>query len=252
MNTYRVKFLLSNIIYISAIRGGSLDVFPSPDEPHPVYADVGIEGEFAPWWFYQKLDEEIDSNRQHISEDALTLRRQFNAWAGELFPGAQGHVQPIEKTNLMRLQLRISEIDDWLRPANIGYGLSYAFPLIIAGLVAEKDQILIIDSPEAHLHPLGQSKIGLFLAKVAAAGVQVIIETHSDHVMNGIRLSLLEKNINPENVSIHFFTPQQIAEHQKTSQIISPHVDQQGNLSEWPKGFFDQSEKDLFKLAGLD
>ncbi len=244
--------LLSEIVYISAVRGGPLDVYPSPADPLPVMADVGIEGEYAPWWFYRQIDEEIDKARRHESETAATLRRQFNAWAGELFPGAQGHAQPVEKTGLIRLQLRISETDDWLRPANIGYGLSYAFPVLVAGLLARQDQTLIIDSPEAHLHPLGQSKMGFFLAKVAAAGVQMIVETHSDHILNGVRLALLDKAINPQKVSLHFFTPFQFAEKQEAAQIISPQVDQKGNLSEWPEGFFDQSEKDLARLAGWE
>lgn len=244
--------LLSESIYISAVRGGPLDVYPSPDDPLPGNANVGIEGEFAPWWFYQQLDEPVDTARRHYSESAPALRRQFNAWAGELFPGAQGHVQPVEKTNLLRLQLRISELDDWLRPANIGYGLSYAFPVLVAGLLAQQNQTVVIDSPEAHLHPLGQSRMGFFLAKMAAGGVQMIVETHSDHVLNGIRLALLEKVIESKDVSLHFFLPSPLAEKKETAPIISPQVDPHGNLSEWPEGFFDQTEKDLARLAGWE
>jgi len=91
---------------------------------------------------------------------------------------------------------------------------------------------------------MGQSQIGRFLAKMAAAGVQIMLETHSDHVLNGIRLALRDGVIAPEQTQIHFFTPS------KSAPVISPQVDKQGNLSEWPVGFFDQSEKDLAILAG--
>jgi predicted ATPase len=236
---------LRETIFLSAIRIGISEVFPSPEEASPVHADVGVQGEFAPWWFQRFLDEDIEDSRCHPTDQAKTLRRQFNAWAGQLFPGAQGNAQLIEKTNLVRLELRIGDIGDWRRPSNIGYGLTYAFPVIISGLLAKPKQILIIDSPEAHLHPLGQSQMGQFLAKVAAAGVQVIIETHSDHVINGIRLSVKNKDILPEKVAIHFFN------HPDTiPQAISPLIDSQGNLSEWPEGFCDQSEKDYAHLAG--
>ena len=236
---------LRETIFLSAIRIGISEVFPSPEEASPVHADVGVQGEFAPWWFQRFLDEDIEDSRCHPTDQAKTLRRQFNAWAGQLFPGAQGNAQLIEKTNLVRLELRIGDIGDWRRPSNIGYGLTYAFPVIISGLLAKPKQILIIDSPEAHLHPLGQSQMGQFLAKVAAAGVQVIIETHSDHVINGIRLSVRNKDILPEKVAIHFFN------HPDTiPQAISPLIDSQGNLSEWPEGFCDQSEKDYAHLAG--
>ncbi len=236
---------LSEIIFISAIRIGTAEVFPSPEAASPVHADVGVQGEFAPWWFQRFLDEDIEDARCHPDDQAKTLRRQFNAWAGQLFPGAQGNAQLIEKTNLVRLELRIGDIGDWRRPSNIGYGLTYAFPVIVSGLLAKPKQILIIDSPEAHLHPLGQSQMGQFLATVAAAGVQVIIETHSDHVINGIRLAVQNKAIPPDKVAIHFFN------HSDTiPRAVSPLIDSQGNVSEWPDGFCDQSEKDYATLAG--
>jgi predicted ATPase len=239
------------IIFLSALRTGTADVFPSPDDPSPVHADVGVQGEFAPWWFQQSLDDNIDKTRCHPSDRASTLRRQFNAWASQLFPDAQGNALPIEKTNLIRLELRIGNIGDFRRPSNIGYGLTYAFPVIVAGLLAKKSQLLIIDSPEAHLHPFGQSQMGRFLAQVAAAGVQVIIETHSDHILNGIRLAVRDQAIASKKVAIHFFNHADKVKG-NVARVVSPLVDKSGNLSEWPAGFFDQSEKDLSQLAGWD
>lgn len=245
---------LREIIFLSAVRIGTAEVFPSPEEESLIHANVGIQGEFAPWWFQQLLDEDVDELRLHYSDEALTLRRQFNAWASELFPGAQANAQSIEKTSLIRLELRIGNLGDWRRPSNIGYGLTYAFPIIVAGLLAKPQQILIIDSPEAHLHPLGQSRIGHFLSKVAAAGVQVIIETHSDHVLNGVRLALQNRTITPDKVAVHFFrqTEATSANSSDSSPVVSPLIDSQGNLSEWPDGFFDQLEKDSARLAGWE
>ncbi len=240
---------LRETIFLSAVRTGAFDVFPSPEDPLPVHADVGIHGEYAPWWFQRFLDEEVDETRCNPSDQATTLRRQFNAWANEFFPEAQGNVHSIEKTNLLRLELRIGDIGEWRRPSNIGYGLTYAFPIIVAGLLAKPNQILIIDSPEAHLHPAGQSNMGRFLSQIAAGGVQVIIETHSDHILNGIRLAVRNQNIDPGKVLIHFFNQPGILS-VETAQVVSTLVDSQGNLSEWPKGFFDQSEKDMANLAG--
>lgn len=244
---YNLVKQLKDVIFLSATRIGTTDVFPSPEEVFQLNADVGIQGEFAPWWFQQFMDQDIDDARCNISDDAKTLRRQFNAWASNIFPGVQANVQSIDKTNLLRLELRIGD-NDWRRPSNIGYGLTYVFPIIVAGLLAKPNQILIIDSPEAHLHPMGQSMMGRFLAQVAAAGVQVIVETHSDHVLNGVRLAVLDKIMTPDNVAIHFFK-NSTKENQK-EQVISLSVDINGNLNEWPNGFFDQSENDMAKLAG--
>jgi len=146
---------------------------------------------------------------------------------------------------------RIRSFSEVYAPANIGYGLTYVFPILVAGLLSKKGQVLIIDSPEAHLHPMGQSKIGYFLAVMAAAGVQVIVETHSDHVLNGVRLAVSKHSISNDDVAIHFFSPSQSAS-DPSSVVTSPLIDIQGNLSEWPEGFFDQSDKDLATLSGWD
>lgn len=124
-------------------------------------------------------------------------------------------------------------------------------PIIVAGLLAKKGQILIIDSPEAHIHPMGQSAMGRFLAMVANAGVQVIIETHSDHILNGVRLAVFGGKLPANQAAIHFFNsrPRGSDDH---AHVLSPQIDKNGNLSEWPAGFFDQAEADLAKLAGWD
>lgn len=240
---------LKETTFLSAVRAGAEDVFPSFETPEPVWGDVGVQGEYAAWWFEKLLDEEVDSLRMHPSDSAANLRRQFNAWAGDLFPGAQANAQRLGSTRLVQLELRNHEADKWRRPANIGYGLSYAFPILVAGLIARPGQILIIDSPEAHLHPMGQSRIAAFLAMLAASGVQIILETHSDHVLSGVRLAIQQGEILPEETAVHFFNPRPRSA-KEPAHVVSPQIDKNGNLSEWPTGFFDQAEKDLAKLAG--
>lgn len=234
---------LHNLIFLSAVRIGTSDVFPSPEDPSPVHADVGEQGEYAPWWFQKFIDDEIEANRCHPSDFAKTLRRQVNAWASVFFPEAQCNALTIEKTNLVRLELRIGDTDDWRRPANIGYGLTYAFPILVAGLLAKPDQILIIDSPEAHLHPQGQSQMGYFLATVAASGVQVVIETHSDHILNGIRRAIGEQKILiPADAIAYFY------DFKKTSPK-SLAFTETGSIDHWPPGFFDQYQLDIRALT---
>jgi predicted ATPase len=90
--------------------------------------------------------------------------------------------------------------------------------------------------------------MGQFLATVANAGVQVIIETHSDHVLNGIRRAVKSSLILPEQVALHFFRPRC----DEQSQVITPQVDETGNIDVWPEGFFDQFDKDMNHFAGWD
>ena len=207
--------------------------------------DVGPIGQYAAWWFHQCDDQPIDPKRRLKGfESAETLRAQVNSWASDFFPGAEINAQPIPKTNLMRLELRTGRTSDWRRPSNTGFGITYAFPVLVAAMIAAPGQTLVVDSPEAHLHPKGQSRIGYFLAKVAASGVQIVIETHSDHVLNGIRLALRDREIESDKVAIYFFGCE------ARPQVTRVTADDNGALNQGPDGFFDQSEKDLSNLAG--
>ncbi len=92
--------------------------------------------------------------------------------------------------------------------------------------------------------------MGVFLAQVAVAGVQVILETHSDHVLNGVRRAVKNRTLPPEDVALHFFRPRQEAEREGIAQVQSPLIDGDGNIDDWPEDFFDQFDKDMNYFAG--
>ncbi|MBF0612259.1 MAG: DUF3696 domain-containing protein [Magnetococcales bacterium] len=240
---------IRDTLYLSAVRHGAAETFPNPAIHTLAHADVGSQGEYAPWWFQRFMDEEIPLERCHPGEKAINLRRQFQAWASLMFPGVEANAVAIPEISQVRLELRMSSTEPWRRPANTGYGISYAFPILVSCLLAKPGQLVIIDSPEAHLHPKGQSHMGYFLAKMAAAGVQIAIETHSDHVLNGVRLAVKDCGIPAEKVILHFFH-----HHPDRNSPLVPvtaiHLDQQGQFSDAPDGFFDQLEKDLSHIAG--
>ena len=104
----------------------------------------------------------------------------------------------------------------------------------------------IVENPEAHLHPAGQSKIGFFLAQMADAGVQIVLETNSEHVVNGIRLYALKNAMSAESICINYFTTSS----EGTSVQRIPLNDKM-DIMKWPEGFFDQEEKDLQELRHL-
>ena len=233
-------------VFLSAARQVETEVFPAPLDLAVARGDIGVIGQFASWWLHSEGDTPVAAERRNWrqSPEAKTVRQQVNAWCGQLFPGAEINAVPVPRTNLMRLELRSGPTVDWSSPANIGYGVSYAFPILVAGLCSSGEHPLVLDSPEAHLHPHGQSQIGGFLAQMAAAGSQILVETHSDHLLNGVRLALRNGVIQPEDVAIYFFAPR------AGSHVTRLSVDKHGTVSDWPEGFFDQSEKDLATLAG--
>jgi predicted ATPase len=142
-------------------------------------------------------------------------------------------------------------------PVNMPYGVSYILPIIVScllrhpkrnekhGLKVIENPVVVVENPEAHLHPKAQSKLGQFLAKMANEGVQIILETHSDHIINGIRIAIKNKKISNRNVLFNFFEKGEEVGQNTIREIYS---DENGNLSVWPKGFFDQFENDLMDL----
>ena len=237
---------LARLVHLSAVRGGPAEAFPTPDRVSDQAPDVGVDGRFASYWYHELADTEIDLARQYPGEPGTTFRKQVDAWLSRLAPGASANVQALPVASMLALQFRLSETGEWRRPANVGYGLTYAFPILVALLAAEPGDIVIIDSPEAHLHPQAQSRMGRMLAAFAAAGIQLIVETHSDHVLNGIRLAVRDKVLPAAELSLLFFAGSSLEGHG----VTSPRIDNEGRINEWPDGFFDQGDKDVAQLAG--
>lgn len=236
---------LRNLTYITAERIGPREVYALEDRQ--TAAVVGPAGEHAISVLHWGRDEPVLDD---LAIEGVINKRlhQVEARMRMFFPGCGLEVQQVPKVNAVTLGLRTSDATDFHRPINVGFGLTQVLPIVIAALSAAKEDILLIENPEVHLHPAGQALMGQFLAEVAGAGVQVVVETHSDHILNGIRRFVKSGRIQPEQVAIHFFRPNS----SDKAQVVSPQIDASGNIDTWPDGFFDQFDKDMNHFAGWD
>lgn len=133
------------------------------------------------------------------------------------------------------------------KPLNVGYGYSFVLPIIYQIITAPSNTLLIIENPEAHLYPGAQSRLIEVMVKYAKEkNLQFIIETHSDHVINGLRISVKKKRINRQDVAILFFDRISDDEHQPRIEPIK--IDQNGTLSNEPDDFMDEWTKQLMDL----
>ena len=238
---------LRDTVFIGAGRAMELDTCPIPRTPSRPPGDVGTNGEYAAYWYLEYADEEVDVARRHPEDDRETVRAQVDAWLGELFPNARVSADRLTADSPIRLTFSSSRSSRWVRPANVGYGLSYAFPLLVALLTAAPGTIIVVDSAEAHLHPRAQSTIGRLLGRMAGAGLQIFVETHSDHLLNGVRLAVRDGLLKPEDAALHFFGPGG-----DVGRVMTVAIDRTGAISDWPEGFFDQAERDLAVLSGWE
>lgn len=193
---------------------------------------------------------EVTKDLIEITVPTNGLLDQVAGWLQQVSPGVLLKAEFLQGTDEVRLQYRYTgykrdvSSNDY-RPTHVGFGITYCLPIIVACLAARKGSLLLLENPEAHLHPQGQAALGELLARCAADGVQILVETHSDHVLNGIRLAAKRRVISAEDVAIHFFS-RPIAEGQVYVQ--SPSLLDDGRLSNWPEGFFDQWDKSVDAL----
>ncbi len=226
--------------WISAERIGPRELLPFLDKNK--HQNVGPKGEGVAGLLFWREDEKINKALQ-IENEPEWLHSQVRAWMRRFFPACDWRIQPIDGTNSISLRLRGDLRSDFHRPQNVGFGLTQLFPVLVQLLVAKPGEILVIENPEVHLHPRAQQDIGELIAKIAQTGVQIIVETHSDHVLNGIRLAV-KRGMSAASVAVHFFTRTRDG----GVQCESPKMDQDGRLDTWPPGFFDQFDHALSEL----
>ena len=187
---------------------------------------------------------------QHHRAHNNTLLANIEAWMSELSPGLKIQATSHPKFNSATLHYAFLQGNDrtaYFKPQNVGFGLSYILPVITLILSAQPGDLLIIENPESHLHPAGQSLMGRLCALAAQAEVQLIVESHSDHFLNGIRVAVKQQMIPPEQVSLFFL--QRSADTQiHASEVISPKIDSAGRIDQWPVGFFDEWDNQLEQL----
>ena len=133
------------------------------------------------------------------------------------------------------------------KPENVGFGISYVLPVITMLLAAQKGQLLIIENPESHIHPRGQAELGKLIALAAANGVQIIVETHSDHLVNGIRVAVKEGLLAPPHAALFFFD-KVITDAEQYTAVKDIFIDRNGELSDYPANMIDEWGNQLFKL----
>ena len=238
---------LERLTYLTAERTGLREVYPLDNpEASPV---VGPSGENAVSVLHLGRDERVLPSLQ-IGNVPPTRWCQVVARMRQFFPNCGLSVERIPHENAVKLGFRTSMSTEFHRPINTGFGLTQILPLIAAAISADRDDLMLIENPEVHLHPSGQARMGEFLVEVAAARVQVLIETHSDHILNGVRRAVKNGILPADEVRLYFFRPRDGSDAGAESQVESLAIDAAGNLDAWPEGFFDQFERDMGFFAG--
>jgi len=274
----RLKHILDHIKYLGPLRDRSTS--SDSDNIYPEIIPLGLDGEnFIKHYEFNKnkkiitilpyyelnqsptkdgntpsdvknqdeIDDGVKNNPTFKEVNTFTVREAFDWWIKYFGLGSYFEVMNnTEKPSQLDSYIRPIDLDHSVSPASVGVGFSQIAPIILMCLTAEKNDVLIFEQPELHLHPALQQKLGDFFLQMSKLGIQIIIETHSDHILNRVRLRSLEdlKSFS-ENVNIVF-----VEKEDKQSKFNQFKITDDGDFDfqTYPKGFFDQTSKDTFKL----
>ena len=234
------------LIHVQADRLGSQKLYPLSEVQAEV-GEFGRQSELAWNVHHSRQNEQMRTTDPRC--EGVPRRRHLDVldhWIQDVSPGAHLEFTSVPDADAMTAGFSFDREGDVgtrrFRATNVGFGLSYVLPVVVA-LLSQPRTLCLIENPEAHIHPRGQTKLAELAVRSAAAGVQLLIETHSDHFLDGVRIAVRDGLLAPADVAIHYFERQRNA-----TTVSSPDMDNDGRLSRWPEGFFDQHQENLVRL----
>lgn len=224
-----------NVYYLSANRKG-YDIVEQKADGY----SVGVQGEYLFGTLYNEKDNPVKLDLT-APDGSKTLGGLVDFWLKEIL-GMRFKVNTVEMNSNIIVTYDAEEMKG-LNPNQLGTAVSYLSKVLIMCLNAKKGDLLMIENPEIHLHPKAQAKLGEFLTTIANTGVQLVVETHSEHIVNKIQYQIYSKKYDADNLAIYY---KQNAR-DKFERVV---IGDNGRYSvDFPEGFFDASLDDLLAIG---
>jgi hypothetical protein len=216
---------------------------PIRSKPKRTYDETGgrysPEGEHVPRLLARLLRQQPDSTDSRRVQQALL---RFGKESG-LFRGI--HVKKLGHKVTDPFQLQIATQGPPVNVADVGYGVSQSLPIVVQSVLAATSKVMLLQQPEVHLHPRAQAALGTFFADLVSGQDRLlVVETHSDYLVDRVRQEVAAQRIKPEDVGILFFHKPQL----ETS-VSELELDENGNVLNAPaayRDFFLQEQMNLF------
>lgn len=222
----------SYLYYLSAKRGYRERSESASAIYHRRPSDIGVVGEnLIPVLVYIQSEDEYAEimgkirfwlSRFGISESVATLAQGVN----------------------LNYSLKVKNVDTGVQStiADVGFGVNQLLPVIVQCFYAPKGSLILVEQPEAHLHPKLQAEVADFLVDVVNYGNRIIVETHSEHLLLRLQRRIAEKKIDPRKVNVHYFEIKNRAT--KASELK---LNENGDFSvPVPTGFFEEGFDEVF------
>jgi predicted ATPase len=246
----RLSEYFENLVYLGPLRLEPSDIYKRTLGSRNSQLPLGMQGEHLARMIFENPSSNYplppDSTVQIINGRS-TFTDALNAWLKWLGIAKTG----IEVTTDRHYGFRLTVDRRYLR--SLGVGVSQVIPVIGVCLLAETGSLILLEEPELHLNPNIQQKLADFFLAMTDSGRQLIVETHSEYLITRLRLRAMQDPSNCDKFNF-IFTEQ---EHENWNPISakSPYTvyrevkpSENGELPEWPAGFFDQVTTDVQAL----
>lgn len=235
-----LAFELDKVAFIGPLREAPMRQYFLQD----VYSDIGVKGENTAHYLGQFGTHMIRAplpNKPTLRN--VSLNEAVSQWAVSMgIEEVSVKTTDIPGAKLTQIMIGKQNIVD------VGFGVSQVLPILVEGLTLGRGSTLILEQPEIHLHPKMQMDIADFLIMIAQQGKNLIVETHSDHIINRIVRRAVEDESLREMIGIYFVEKDQNG----NSRLSEVQIHEDLGIDEAPQGFFDQyaSETELILQAG--
>lgn len=233
---------LSSISYLGPLRSTPERLYSwSGSAP----GDVGWQGEAAIQALVAASDRRLNFQAGYATK---SFQEVVASWLQELGLLASFRVEPIAPDrDDYEVKVKVAPTSEEVRLTDVGFGISQVLPVVVQCFYATPNSTILVEQPEIHLHPAVQSALAdLFLAAIRAReaskprGVQIVIESHSEHLLRRLLRRVAEEQVAPEDVALYFC---QAGADGSTVERLD--VDIFGEVRNWPPDFFGDELEDV-------
>lgn len=213
--------------------------------PGPDQIDLGTRGEFAAAVLHSQGDRVVLAPLPSGGEERIPLREALSLWLRKL--NLVDDVKTEDRGRLgISLTVRPFDTDREVDTTSVGVGVSQALPVLLLCLMAEPGTAVLIEQPELHLHPAMQLELADFLLACAGTGRQVIVESHSEHLVNRLRYHVAADTTGRATNLVGLLFAEQEA---GITTYRNSSINEYGGLDEdWPRGFLNVAADEAARL----
>lgn len=164
-----------------------------------------------------------------------TFQEMIAYWLSELGLIHEFRLEEIaDGTNLYRAIVKTSRSSTPTALTDVGFGVSQVLPALVLLYYVPEGSTVLMEQPEIHLHPAVQSRLADVMLNVAEArDVQIIVESHSEHLMRRLQRRVAEEEVSPEDVKLYF-----VSTSGGKAQAADLSLNRWGEIENWPENFF--------------